>query len=282
MISLTCPNCSAPLEMDKNMDVAICSYCGTKVIISESSQYHAGKSKAEQLLTLAKKFYAQGNYVKYNECLQHALEEDVSIEAQVDELKRNIYADKLKKYADTTNGSFGESFCTKSDREKQKYKDDNYKIALHKLSDEIDDCLKRSAYTEAKEYLVTTLREIPSLSNGIYDLRNIVVEKCENEIKLMKSSINSLEITKRKHDNLTIFFSMCLLFLLVGGALYFHSLFYEGGLISFMMLSVLTPIVLFFFIKGRYVKRKKMVDRIGNLKVEAAKLSDAKESLLNL
>mgnify|MGYP000184117511 CR=1 FL=1 len=278
MISLTCPNCSAPLEMEKNIDMAMCSYCGTKVIVSE--QHNAVKSKAEQLLALAKKFYAQGDYVKYDDCLQHALEEDISIKVQVDELKRNLCINKLKKHSDTVNNGFGGNVCTKSCEEKQKYKDD--KIVLQKLSNEIEDCLNRNAYSEAEEYLVATFREIPSVCNEIYDLRNKVVEKCKNEIKLIESSIDSLEITKRRYDNLTIFFSMCLLFLLAGGALYFGSLFYEGGVISLMMLFVLTPIVLFFFIKGRYVRRKKMVDRIGNLKVEVLKLGDAKLSLLNL
>ena len=101
MISLTCPNCSANLELPEGKDVAFCMYCGKKILVGERVQVNgtvtlddstSARRKAENFLALAEKYAKDGNEEKYNAYLERALEEDISMEDRVDDLKNNVDA----------------------------------------------------------------------------------------------------------------------------------------------------------------------------------------------
>lgn len=38
LISLTCPNCSATMQIEKNRKEAYCTYCGTKMIVHNNNE----------------------------------------------------------------------------------------------------------------------------------------------------------------------------------------------------------------------------------------------------
>lgn len=107
MISLTCPNCSANLELPEGKDVAFCMYCGKKILIGERVKVsgtvalddsNSARRKAENFLALAEKYAREDDKEKYQHYLQRALEEDIGIENKVEELKARVSRSRAEKF----------------------------------------------------------------------------------------------------------------------------------------------------------------------------------------
>lgn len=107
MISLTCPNCSADLELPDDKDVAFCMYCGKKILIGERVKVsgtvalddsNSARRRAENFLALAEKYAREDDKEKYHHYLQRALEEDIGIEDKVEELKARVSKSRAEKF----------------------------------------------------------------------------------------------------------------------------------------------------------------------------------------
>lgn len=64
MLVLTCPNCSASLELDETREFAFCQYCGTKIVNLNNTVEINRTSEINNLLLRALEFEQKGNYEK--------------------------------------------------------------------------------------------------------------------------------------------------------------------------------------------------------------------------
>lgn len=78
MVVLTCPNCSAGLEIEENRQFAFCQYCGTRVSNITNSIEINRSFEIENLLIRAMEFEQIGNYERAQEYCTRILDMDPS------------------------------------------------------------------------------------------------------------------------------------------------------------------------------------------------------------
>lgn len=133
LIPAKCPQCEANVELDKNLETAFCSYCGTKIIIKDIVKKIkiVNNPSLENYLKLADRYYEQGEY-------KDALENyNSALKIEPDEWEA-IYKRGICTTMNTTLGEFdiqaSINGCKNSlDLYEKKEKDDK-KIASQKIN----------------------------------------------------------------------------------------------------------------------------------------------------
>ena len=165
MISLTCPNCSADLELPEGKDVAFCMYCGKKILIGERVKVsgtvslddsNSVRRRAENFLALAEKYAREDDKEKYEYYLQRALEEDIGIEDRVDSLKTKVSKERAEKYFALAQkyGREGDLKKHKEYLKKTLEEDNGFKPKVEKLKESV-----RSTANQLFDSLDANVRE---------------------------------------------------------------------------------------------------------------------------
>lgn len=154
MISLTCPNCSADLDLPEDKDVAFCMYCGKKILIGERVKVsgtvalddsNSARRKAENFLALAEKYAREDDKEKYEHYLQRALEEDIGIEDEVESFRAKISRERAEKYFALAQ-KYGREGDLKKHKEylrKTLEEDSSFKPKVEKLKESVKSTLKK-------------------------------------------------------------------------------------------------------------------------------------------
>ena len=89
MIVLSCPNCSATLELDENRQFAFCQYCGTKITNISNCFELDRKTEINNLISRALEFERRADYKRCMEYCNRVLDLDPD-NAQARELERRL------------------------------------------------------------------------------------------------------------------------------------------------------------------------------------------------
>lgn len=154
MISLTCPNCSANLELPEGKDVAFCMYCGKKILIGERVKVsgtvalddsNSARRKAENFLALAEKYAKEDDKEKYQHYLQRALEEDIGIEDKVEELRARVSRSRAEKFFALAQkyGREGDFKKHKEYLKKTLEEDNSFKPKVEQLKESVKNTAKK-------------------------------------------------------------------------------------------------------------------------------------------
>ncbi|MBQ1817564.1 MAG: hypothetical protein II124_02920 [Clostridia bacterium] len=76
LVVLICPNCGASMEIDQNRQFAFCSYCGTKVMNTNSRVEVDHSAEIENLLYRAREFMRQQDFPRAREYCSRILDLD--------------------------------------------------------------------------------------------------------------------------------------------------------------------------------------------------------------
>lgn len=154
MISLTCPNCSANLELPEGKDVAFCMYCGKKILIGERVKVsgtvalddsNSARRRAENFLALAEKYAKEDDKEKYQHYLQRALEEDIGIEDKVEELRARVSRSRAEKFFALAQkyGREGDFKKHKEYLKKTLEEDNSFKPKVEQLKESVKNTAKK-------------------------------------------------------------------------------------------------------------------------------------------
>lgn len=215
MISLTCPNCSADLELPEGKDVAFCMYCGKKILIGERVKVsgtvalddsNSARRKAENFLALAEKYAREDDKEKYQHYLQRALEEDIGIEDKVEELKARVSRSRAEKFFALAQ-KYGREGDLKKHKEylgKTLEEDSSFKPKVEQLKESVKSTAKKlfsslnrnireAKYSEIVKDMHWALNTEPCVNVKIREFKQEAFMFLDNELDTKDSEIREID-----------------------------------------------------------------------------------------
>ncbi len=215
MISLTCPNCSADLELPDDKDVAFCMYCGKKILIGERVKVsgtvalddrNSARRRAENFLALAEKYAREDDKEKYQHYLQRALEEDIGIEDKVEELKARVSRSRAEKYFALAQ-KYGREGDLKKHKEylrKTLEEDNSFKPKVEQLKESVKSTAKKlfsslnrnireAKYSEIVKNMHLALNTEPCVNVKIREFKQEALMFLDGELHTKEFEISNID-----------------------------------------------------------------------------------------
>ena len=215
MISLTCPNCSADLELPDDKDVAFCMYCGKKILIGERVKVsgtvalddrNSARRRAENFLALAEKYAREDDKEKYQHYLQRALEEDIGIEDKVEELKARVSKSRAEKFFALAQ-NYGKEGDLKKHKEylrKTLEEDSSFKPKVEQLKESVKNTAKKlfsslnrnireAKYSEIVKDMHWAINTEPCVNVKIGEFKQEALMFLDNELDTKDSEIREID-----------------------------------------------------------------------------------------